>query len=312
MKIVIEILCTTAEPSARNVAAIKETYITLCNELQQNKSLIHKYDFYFYYADPDSSCDNKVIPDKKYSNCYNIPIHCKESIYNTYEKGIIALQQTDGYDWYIRTNISSYLNIRVLDILMEQFDENIIYGNALNTYIDSEKYCNDIYVRGDLMIFSAKVKNGILDVSEKYMNYNELPVKIASVPHVDDCMFGLCVMDYFGGEYYNHLKMMKYNYIPEPNHIITKSIFYKCIGNRVKTIPPNISYSGYSWDDNEYRKFDVDKMYFLNNLYKQFNYTDILLSDIITNQRNVIFTHRTTLNISEVKKYLELKEKRAN
>lgn len=309
MKIAVEILCTKFEPSARNVAAIKKTYILLCGRLMRERKLKHKYDFYFYYSDPGAA--EEIFPDSDYPNCYNLPINCDESIYKTFEKGIYALNHTGGYDWYIRTNISSYLNIQVLDRLVEQFNEDTVYCNALNTYTYTERYCNNIYPRGDLMIFSSKVKDGILAESAKYIGCDTFLTDRIEVTHVDDCMFGICLIDYFGKGYYRHLEMMKYNYFPEPEPTISKKIFYGCIGNRLKTIPPNIRYSGYSWKDNEWRKLDVNKMEFLNSEIEKFNYDgiDISLKDVLSDRRGVLFTRLENVNIADLKRYLEIKER---
>lgn len=314
MKISVEILCTAAEPSLRNIQAIKETYISTCNDLKRQNKLNHDYEFYFYYSHEDIH-DDYIVKDSIYSNCFDIRVPEKESIYKTFEKGIFALKQTSAknFDWHIRCNISNYLNIRVLDRLIDQFDENMVYCNAINTYINDENYYNDLYPRGDMMIFSKDTAAGITKASEKYINCDTALANRISIPHVDDCLFGLCIMDYFGkDDYYNHLQMLKYNYIPEPESVIKREIDFLCLSSRVKTVPPNVKFSGYSWDDNEYRKLDVEKMKWLDSEVRKINYQKkrIKLNEMLSDTRRTLYVQLVNVSIGDIKRHKDILKKR--
>ena len=310
MKVAIEILSTQAEPSTTNIHAMKNTMVSLANEYSDK--LINHYDFFFYYGGYSASTLGVAVSkeqDDTYSNCWNLKISTEESIYTTFEKGVWALKYISGYDWYIRINISCYLNILLLDKVLSQFNEDTVYCNAINSYINDEKYYNDLYPRGDMMIFSKKTREGILKFTDKYFNCDTVSANRLNIPHVDDTLFGLCFIDYFGAEYYKHLQMLKYNYIPDID-ITNKTVSTICIGNRVKTNPPGIKYSGYSWEDNEYRRYDAIKMEILNDRFKQQSYNNVKLSDLLSNERPTLFITLTNRKIEDF--YAYLKRKRGN
>lgn len=318
MKIAIEILCTAQQPSLRNIKAIKETYVLLCNNLKKQNKLNHDYEFYFYYSSEDylNGTESYTVKDQNYPNCFDMPVPEKESVYRTFEKGIFALKETieKNFDWYIRCNISNYINIIVLDRVISQFDKNTVYCNAINTYINDENYYNEMYPRGDMMIFSKDIADGIIKSSEKYINCDSILTDRISIPHVDDCLFGLCIMDYFGkDEYYNHLRMLKYNYLPEPEPAIKREVDFWCISSRVKTVPTNVKYSGYSWEDNEYRKFDVEKMKWLNSEIQKIDYRKnrIRLNEMFSDSRKTLYVQLINVSIEDIKKHKDYLKKRS-
>lgn len=307
MKVAIEVLSTNFEPAVTNIKGMKNTFISLANELKDKNKLKHSYDFYFYRGGYSASTLGKavqIVKDESYNNCYDINISTKETIYDTFEKGIWALKYTAGYDWYVRINISCYLNMKLLDDVIDKFNEDVVYCNALNSYINDENYYNHLYPRGDMMIFSAKTRTGILKYSDKYFRCDLADKNRINIPHVDDCLFGLCLIDYFGNKYFEHLQMLKYNYIPEYTENINREISLQCIGNRVKTNPPGVSYSGYSWEDNEYRRQDVKKMEYLNNKIKNVNYSNINLEDLYSSSRPTLFVSLSNQPIEIFHKYL--------
>ena len=318
MKVAVQILSTCEEPSTRNIEAIKNTYIALANSLSKEKKLKHKYDFYFYYAKymctgefADEVNGAVCIKDSSVENCYNIYIDMDESIYNTFEKGIKALETVDHYDFYVRCNISCYIHIPVLDKLLNSFKKDEVYAASINSMINDEKHYNDLYARGDFMVFSNYMRRGILSVSQKYWRCDTALVDRINIPHVDDCMFGLCVIDFLGKDYYNHLKALSYNYLPSykeeeptvwnPNYVIT----------RVKTIPPGIGFSGYSWKDNDYRKMDVYKMNLINEKIKakDFSKEAISLQSSFSTSKPIVFITPKMTTIDTFKQYLKMKYK---
>ena len=68
------------------------------------------------------------------------------------------------------------------------------------------------------------------------------------------------------------------------------------IASRVKTLIPGVNYSGYSWKDNEFRKFDVLKMKKLNEIVQQCEYNNILIKLLNCN----MYVAKVTKPISRV------------
>ena len=296
MKVAVLIMSSGVEPSLRNENAMKETFIKDAVDLMSKNMLNNTYDFYFY------SYTNS-IPENSQCCCENIAQHIKylhfygkESIYNTFEKTISALQYIqDDYQWYVRINISAFLNMRLLDVMIKIFNlyPNKVYCNAINSYITDEYYYNDLYPRGDMIIFSKKTKNDILSVSSKYIRCDIDDKNRINIPHVDDCLIGLCLIDIFGKKYYEHLQMVRYNFLPEIT-LQESQINKFAICSRVKTTPPG-EYSGYSWEDNDFRKSDVNKMYLLQQYFSSLTYNDISIQSLINNVININNLQRQTL-----------------
>ena len=306
MKIAIEILSTREEPSTTNIQAMKDTFVSLSNTIK----LENTYDFYFYYGGyslNEIENDFVVEKDDMYENCYSIKIPIEESIYNTFEKTIPVFEKITGYDWYIRINISCYLNILLLDKILMQLDKNTVYCNAINSYINDERYFNNIYPRGDMIIFSDETRKGIVEHSKKYIRCDIALEDRISIPHVDDCLIGLCLIDYFGKTYYEHLQMLEYNFLPEPNETFNIVNFNKdTLASRVKTLPPGIGYSGYSWKNNDYRKFDAKKMKFINNIVLKYKntYNSINIKNLFSYKRNTLFVSLSQKDILYFNQYL--------
>ena len=100
--------------------------------------------------------------------------------------------------------------------------------------------------------------------------------------------------------------MLKYNYLPDID-ITNKNISNFAIGNRVKTNPPGVTYSGYSWKDNEYRRCDAEKMKVLNDKFKQISYDGIKLSELLSNERPTLFVTLSNRKIEDFQTYLKRK-----
>ena len=318
MKIAIMVMAANAEPSTRNLEAIKNTLVRYQNE--HKNQLKHEYDFYFYWSggeDMDSEVNMTASPD--YDNLKFIEVKETESVYRTFKKSIKAfdyISQNNEYDWYVRMNISMWLNIDLLDNVISQFKPKCIYGNALNSYVNLNcAYCDDIYVRGDLMIFDKDVMKGVLDHAMKFLYSDWNMIARDGVDHVDDCLVGCCYIDYMGAEYYKNLYMLSYTYMPDYtiSDDIKPAMFN--IGTRVKTVPPDESYSGYSWADNEWRKIDVEKMMRLTDYVERnpFRYVGVKLKDVLVDKkksRNTLFISASGQNIFDVfHKFLEQKRK---
>ena len=328
MKVAVLIMTTESEPSLTNIEGMKETFI----KRTQEGHLDNEYEFILYNGIDSSSrheYENTKLLEKqsnylqkidtghKNGNVYKIQCDQFESIYKTFEKTIdifttLALSKKT-YDWYIRINISAWLNIDLIDKILPQLDNDKVYCNAINSIISDEKYLNDLYPRGDFMMFSAKVKAGIYIEGYKFYNCDKRLDNRLNVPHVDDCLIGLSLIHYFGKDYYKHLKMLTYNYLPQNKFSKEKlQIKRNAVCSRVKTVPPGETYSGYSWNDNEWRRYDKEKMLQLSKMYKDIDYTNINLSDIIVSEnkgRLILLVLMQNATVDNFYKILENKRK---
>ena len=290
MKVAILILSTTNEPSTSNVAAMKDTFISYCNK--NADKFKHEYTFFEYYGilDNDSKIDDTIISSdnviKESNNFYKIELVSEDGIYNTFEKTVAAFEKVnelDNYDWFVRINISTYLNVPLLDKIIGYLDNTIIYSSAVNTYITDEKYFNDIYPRGDFYMFSKYTYDKVSKYFSKYVfdikNYRTIFDN--TVPHVDDCLMGLCIIEALGNNYYEKLKTLTYNFLPRGTDITRFNKY--ALASRVKTIPSGVNYSGYSWDDNKYRRCDVEKIKRIHEVVIAIDYSSVTL-DIFKSQ----------------------------
>ena len=308
-------MATNQEPSLRNIKAFRETVIKAENEMTNKK---HQYDFYIYWS--DKSIENKIEEHKEdgYSNVYDIIVNEDESIYRTFEKTYQVFkyisESKDDYDLYVRINISAFINMKMLDSVANVFKKSDIYCSAINSYINIEsEYANDIYARGDFMLFGKNTLMAIVDNGEKYL-YKDIDLKERiNITHVDDCLMGLCVIDSFGKDYYKHIYMINYNFYPNSEDYKNILINLHCIHHRVKTIPPTATVSGYSWDDNEWREYDGKKMKFIQEKIDavDVDYGKHKLPDVLVDKdqsRPTVFCQASHQNIFNVFwKYLEMK-----
>lgn len=286
MKVAILIMSAGKEPSTRNIEAMKDTFIKYSNEGTFNNT----YDFYEYFYDSSLQSEEiQVNQSTEYPNYYIIHVGGTETVYRTYEKTYLVykylMNNTEYiYDRFVRINISVYLNMNLLDAIIEKTEEDDIYANVLNTYIVSDpKYINQIYPRGDFYIVSSKTIQGILETGKDLMYIDTADKNRIPIDHVDDTLFGIAYINYMGARYFEHLHLIYYNFIPYPaesiislstdtNDTTVYTINDMAVCTRIKTIPPGIKYSGYSWDDNTYRKYDPIKIRTVHSLLKDKKY----------------------------------------
>lgn len=294
MNVAILIMSTKAEPSTRNVAAMKNTMVKQTNE----EVFKHHYDFFEYYYEkeiPDSeNCVLGCDQDKQYPNYHYISISGVESVYHTFEKTYTAfdylLNNEDKhkkYDVFIRINISCYLNMRLLDAALNLLNKDTVYSNALNIEDGfGTPYFNKLYSRGDFYIMFHDNLVGTMQAAKQFLYCDRNLSNRLNVIHVDDTLFGCAFIAYKGPtEYFKHLQMLKYNFLPmtcTPSNkdLLRASINKFAISSRVKTVPSGMP-SGYSWDDNEWRKHDPLKIEFVHNNVQENDYSKTVLDDIV-------------------------------
>ncbi len=312
MKVAVLIMSSLSEPSARNSETMKNTFIADTIEMMNNHKFKNKYDFYFYQA--DETLDEDIKKYEVSSHVYNIDIKIHETIYRTYEKTYFAFEtfKKSEYDWFIRINTSMFLNMYLIDNIIKKLDKKNIYCNAINTYTEcsSPQLINQLYPRGDLYFLSDNYRNKIINYGKSLLYNDTADKNRLVVDHVDDVLVGIAFINALGKhEYYKYLKTIHYNFLCEETFT---GINKYAIGSRVKTIPPGVTYSGYSWDDNEYRLFDCTKMQTLSKLYKNnlsklLNlYKNITELDILVPKENTRKTPYITIELLPVE---ELKDK---
>lgn len=313
-KAAVLIMITKENPSLRNALAMIDSFCSKAYKNANDGLYNNTYDFYFYYADPSLDCDyfEEIEPLQKFNidlpNVHFIAVGDEESIYRTYEKTakIFRFISNKEYDWIFRINCSLFLNIDLIDLALSNrwFETNKIYCNAINSIdIGEYKYMNTLYARGDMYIMSMKLLKRILPYLKKYEYCDTDMKQRIEVIHVDDVIMGLVVKDAIGKEYWKSFVSLNYLFFPDyDDFLINIHKFAKCISSRVKTIPPGTVYSGYSWDDNEYRKKDAEKMKYLDLLsnsisYESYKHFFNSINDIIDNDynRGVVLTQRTSV-----------------
>ena len=297
MRVCVFIMSTDAIHSQANTSAMRDTFVKIADSGVLN----NEYVFVEYMCDgvsPEYPIGSVRYETPYESKSYYVAyINDIESIYRTFEKTISVFKTTlsgdfGNFDWVIRINISNFLNIRLIDHIIGMMQTDVVYCNRINTIIDANvRYTNQIYPRGDMIMFGIDVFNKLLPHTNDFI-YNDMSYKSRiMVDHIDDVLFGLCLLKTYGTEYVNKIIPLKYNFIPG-SEINENEISNKCISSRVKTIPPNVEYSGYSWDYNEYRDFDSKKMFKLNEVFES------QVSDIENAQLSDIFVDQTSVNDS--------------
>lgn len=312
MRVAVLIMSTNMQPSLRNVEAFEDTVVKHYND--NKEKFKNDYDFYVYYSNNEDrrsyTMKHGYAPEIKLKDngVYEFCIAEKESVYRTFEKTYYMFDalNKNRYDLFIRINISLWLNLDLLDSVIDQFEDDCVYCNAINSHVNiTSPYINDIYPRGDMYIFGKKTMEGIIEHGKKYLYCDQDLKTRIGVDHVDDCLMGVCMIDTYGKEYYKHLVQLRYVFIPRYSiHSIGGIIDAYSIGFRVKTTPEGMQ-SGYSWDDNEYRLKDADKMRELQKYFdeKNIDYCGTKLDSLFTdesNSRPTLFVQASNQSIKNV------------
>jgi hypothetical protein len=290
MNIAVLLMSSDVEPSLRNIEAFKSTVVDF---YENNKQLFgHDYKFFVYrYGEtPD------VYVDQVYKSVTYLVFKGDESVYSTFEKTVSALEYVKVMyqpDMYIRINISTHINMLLLDSVAQHLDTNCVYCNRINNFVNpTSKYFGYVYPRGDFMIFFGCHCKAIIDNCCKCLGVNSLSL---GVDHVDDCLIGICLL-YSDPDYYKRMNMLIYNFMPNENIEVDKYNNY-AIATRLKSVPRGKN-SGYSWDDNEYRLNDVKKFYQTQELVNKSLYKDVKLSDVVTDEVYPLIEYRV-INVTK-------------
>lgn len=286
-KVIISIMSANNTLSERNCSAIINTYVSLLNELRNKGELCNEYDVVIY-----SGGFNEYRLVEIGEHLYKMECVAKDGIYRTFEKTIEMYNGViDRFNpnYFVRTNISTYINIRLLDAIIN--DVRGVVANAVNGLVFTRDRVNEIYPRGDFYIADRDIIDNVLKFSWKYAitKEKEEHIDMVCVPeeHADDALFGLCMRDAHGESYVDKLTTVEYGFFPgDITECAVNEIRRDILSFRVKGVEPG-SYSGKTWEDTKYRKKDYDKILKIHSIVKNFSYTqnEIKLKDLILDDK---------------------------
>lgn len=168
-------------------------------------------------------------------------LHVEDDIYNTFKKTYCALNilnQTEKFDYILRTNTSTFVNVPLLSTFVESLDndDTVWAGDIISLSNEFAPFPLCLYGRGNSLLLSKKHIDIILadGISFLYSNI------------VDDTVIGNIINS-------NHIKEGK-NYLDYVKNY--KHAWYKCINDPEKRI--NNGHSICQWN-NENGSFDFMK-----------------------------------------------------
>lgn len=242
----------------------KQTWLSNINEFDN-------IDYFIYTA----STDGKYHINEKENKLY---VPCDDSVFGTLEKTLKmfqllkALNILEKYDYVFRTNLSTYVNISLLNEFVQSIkDDNITY--ATECYITREqgpyRYC--IFPQGNGFLLSKKLYNVLtFDNFQKYMEqYKDIyiPDKTWSI---DDNGIGFILTCYYIENKSDIFDMFQEFGFVRPEYLHNPDPYYDNINDFNKCIA--ISYRIFNKE--RMLKDEVDNcLYIHNNINK--NNTDL-------------------------------------
>lgn len=250
MRVAVMIMSASVEPAVRNTEAVLKYIADDCSDMARRGELVNEYVFYPYLTDGGKS---GVYPVDGHDGCFRIVTSAPDDIYGTFEKTVEAYRMIPkDFDFVIRINISSFLNVRMFDSMIDTADPDSIYCNTVNTVISSYKYSNLLYPRGDFWMMSAAVADKVFSMADKFTVSRGDPADFmkmtTNLDHVDDVLTGMCAAAAYGKKYTGMIKPIYYQYIPnetDPAGRIPVRLCVHALTSRVKTMPSGM-YSGWS------------------------------------------------------------------
>lgn len=274
-KVAIAIMSANYQLAIDNTKCILDTWVKHIISGMNDCSLQNEYKV-FYYTGGHTNSDMIEISD----SVYQINCSSEDYIQYTFEKTIEAfdiIQKNYDFDYIVRTNISTYLNVELLDRIVCCVKD--IACAAVNVSLCDYRCPNIPYPRGDFYV----MRRGIFDIVMKHAEKHIIPSDVdrrtimIDTEHVDDVLTGMCVHDEFGDRSFDLYQTTSYVYWPDCDNHASDIFNKKSVSIRVKSCA-NDTHSGATWDDNDYRKNDIRKMRELYEIYNNgydFNNVDI-------------------------------------
>lgn len=300
MKVLVLIMGAQNVLSEKNIQEMKNTFIT---DASHDNTLKNEYTFAYY--DGGWECEKILEED----GLYHIRTIANDDVHSTFEKTMFAFElslQKFEFDVLVRINISSYINIRLLDSCIDTIDLSCIYANKLLVVTSDPSHPNFLAPRGDFFMTGRDTVKGILEHEE--IDRNRI------LDHVDDVLIGCAFSEYVGdSSYVDRLKQIPYCYLPhvysDPTKpfVLTDNTIKNSICYRLKTVPPNEKVSGYSWEYNKYRDCDVIKMRKLHELLRDKTYEKRDISKFIIKDDDIqcIAVQYVNSSIGSIKKFIK-------
>ncbi len=202
----------------------------------------------------------------------NDVIYCQteDTLEYTYDKTLIAFSKiVDKYDYIVRTNLTTYINSKLLVKYCEYMNKNDIDIACVDICKDGEHY---IY-RGNSFIMNNKIIQYILN--SNYDNINKLHDDIAISEILFDTPFKVsnCSLRY----YKDTIRKYHPYYLHDVNKDNLEGIIF-------------ISYRIYGEDRNPlHRYFELGLAYKIDSIYKQLKNLDIKYDNLIYDLKNSKF-----------------------
>ena len=223
---------------------IKQTY---AKDIIEKK--IENIDFWSYSA----SQDNKIHINKE---IHRIEVPCDDSLLGTYQKTIKTLKVIQylniKYDYIVRTNCSTYINVQLLNNFIQSLeDDKIIYaGGVYSTKDASGPYEFCLYGVGNSLIIpkfwiDVLINNSLSD----FKKYNTITDEAAlnSLYHIDDNAIGFMVNTYALNNNINCIDIWQSFNIPMVNTIPKEPFKYVMIPFRM-------------YSENREKEFEICKL----------------------------------------------------
>lgn len=127
--------------------------------------------------------------------------------FNKTQKCLQLIKHTFNFDYIIKTNTSTVLNIQIIEYLLNNgiLKNDCLYGSDMyvlpsenqqlifNSYIEKDIPVGLLYLRGNCLIFSKTILDIICNFNYKYDT------------GIDDSVIGFIIYSHFGKKYKNHI-----------------------------------------------------------------------------------------------------------
>lgn len=270
--ILILIMSANQEHFIHQIEDCKNTWLSILKD-KKYSNIINKYvnkiDYLYYNANIKNKYNIVTMKDgdeyleADLSHNIRVDEHNKHHLYNILEDDNWTWQKTydvfeyinneeqySDYDYVIRTNTSSYINILLLSyILYREYNDDSIdsntmcYGSELmSMYSTRIPNPNDVYIRGNCIILPKYIiKNVILKYGQFYnsTSFNAEKNKVC-----DDVVIGNILNVYF-----NNFKKDSLDYLS--HYVGLTQCWYKCVDTSY--------YVEHNWSINDYNNdFDIN------------------------------------------------------
>ena len=109
------------------------------------------------------------------------------------------------FDYVLRTNCCTFINVREVENLLQSLKQNVVYTNEVNSYVDLNSNTRLLSFSGAFMLFSKELFNLFLQNSY-------------SARLTDDCVFSNILREHYIS-YINHIEQLECAYIEDEKEI---------------------------------------------------------------------------------------------